>query len=96
MRTADAVRSAHCTSGGTIMDCASFYSVDRFFLISFSSLPVTFLQQCALRSQEFAIYHENSLDLKIQTGADPHSVRTLYGKSHVCSMQFSAWGIRRI
>ena len=35
---------------------------------------------------------ENTLDLKIRTGADPHSVRTLYGKTHVCSMQFSACG----
>ena len=35
---------------------------------------------------------ENTLDLKIRTGADPRSVRTRYGKSHVGSMQFSVCG----
>ena len=45
---------------------------------------------CAVRILLFAI--ENTLDLKIRTGADPHSVRTLYGKSHVFSMHFSAYG----
>ena len=45
---------------------------------------------CAYRILSFAI--ENTLHLKIRTGADPHSVRTLYGKFHVFSMQFIACG----
>ena len=53
---------------------------------------IAFLQQCALRIQDFAILSLNTLELKIRTGPDPHSLRTQYGKSHVCAMQFSVWG----
>ena len=45
---------------------------------------------CPVMILLFAI--ENTLDLKIRTGADPHSVRTLYGKTQGFSMQFSACG----
>ena len=45
-----------------------------------------------MRSQNFALGIENTLDLKIRTGADSHSVRTLYGKIQVYAMQFSACG----
>ena len=45
---------------------------------------------CAVRILLLAI--ENTLNLKIRTDADPHSVRTLYGKTQVSSMQFSVYG----
>ena len=45
---------------------------------------------CAVRILLLAI--ENTLNLKIRTGADPHSVRTRYGKS-----QFNAiFRVRKI
>ena len=45
---------------------------------------------CAVRNLLFAI--QNTFDLKIRNCTDPHSVRTLYGKTPVCSMQFFACG----
>ena len=40
-----------------------------------------------LRSHLLTFAKENTLDLKIRTGVDMHSVRTLYRKTQVCSMQ---------
>ena len=51
------------------------WEVKRFPLWYFLS-PFYSNAHCAVRILLFAI--ENTLDLKIRTGADPHSVRTLY------------------
>ena len=58
-----------------------------------STFIIAFLQQCALRSQDLLFTIQNTLELKIRTGADPHLVRIWYEKCHVCSTQFSVCGI---
>ena len=61
-------------------DCARGYKIKPFYSDA----------HCTVRILSFSI--ENTFDFKIRTSANPQSIRTPYGNSHVRSMQFSACG----